>query len=106
MKSPTQQRVEKAQRVAELIEEQAKALLDYMNPSLSEQERHAAGFRVMIITEVDLPLVLQTPIQLREHARGGMAIVNEQGPERYLKTGTSIIANDVFMGLDEMRGKL
>lgn len=106
MKSPTQQRAEKAQRVAELIEEQAVQLVRYMNPALSEQERHAAGFRVMIITEVDLPLVLQTPIRLREYAPGGMAIVNEQGPERYLKPGASIIANDVLMGLDEMRGKL
>lgn len=106
MKSPTQQRAEKAQRVAELIEEQSKALIDYMNPTLNEQERHAAGFRVMIITEVDLPLVLQTPIQLREYPKGGMTIVNEQGSERYLKPCTSIIANDVLMGLDEIRGKL
>lgn len=104
MKSPTQQRAEKAQRVAELIEEQAVQLVRYMNPALSGQERHAAGFRVMIITEVDLPLVLQTPIQLREYAPDGMFV--EQGPERYLKPGTSIIANDVLMGLDEMRGKV
>ncbi|MDB5288530.1 MAG: hypothetical protein JWR05_3479 [Mucilaginibacter sp.] len=79
MKTVEEQKFEKATKIAGLIIEQAIAVSKAINPELSDEERQLNAKRAILINDVELPLVIQTPIMLKEYPKGGVTFA-ERGP--------------------------
>ena len=81
MKPIEEQKAERALKVAELITEQAILFARYLNPDTPEFEKQKAALRLLIIIEMELPMILSTPLQRKEYPKGGFTLVGEKGCE-------------------------
>lgn len=71
MKSPQQQRIERVQKILELITQAAENTAKAFDETLPLSKRGEHALKGIMIQEVELPLVMQTPIQVKEYEKGG-----------------------------------